>query len=201
MSSSRADAYDDYDDGYSRRRSSGGGGGNTAVKVIAIIGVVVLLIAGACGGIGYMMFMSTKKAMVQMQQTVSKEMEKIQENQKQEQVAREAAESFVRELKENNIDGAYDLTSSGYKKRVKVEALKALAKKHAGLIEQFVSFTPDANANYAVPKTSIHYTARVFHQVEERFYELAVTVLLEEEEWLVESFTIAKENPAAKASK
>ena len=116
------DARDDYDDEDRPRRRprAESDPGNTTVKVIAIVGAVVLAIVVVCGGLAAVVVYTVSQAM----RSVSTNMQQFVKEASRWQEAQDTAETFLRELRRNDYDRAYALTSTAYRAQTSRKALE-----------------------------------------------------------------------------
>jgi hypothetical protein len=116
------DVRDDYDDEDRprRRRRAKSDSGNTTVKVIAIVGAVVIGIVIVCGGLTAFVMYAVSQAMT----SVSTNMQQLVKEASRWQEAQNAAETFLRELRRNDYDRAYELTSTAYRAKTSRKALE-----------------------------------------------------------------------------
>jgi hypothetical protein len=110
MPRERFEDDDDRDDRKSRR-GKGSGGGNTVGIVLGVLGGLFLLTLLGCGGCVYYVFTKGKEAFTDAIDT------------------NVTANAFVDNLKDNQIDVAYNTTSKGYQSRVSREQFNQLLKK------------------------------------------------------------------------
>jgi hypothetical protein len=94
--------------------------GNTTDKVIAIVGAIVLAIVVVCGGLAAVAVYSLSQAM----RSVSTNMQEFVKEASRWQEAQDTAETFLRELRRNDYDRAYALTSTAYRARTSRKALE-----------------------------------------------------------------------------
>jgi hypothetical protein len=116
------DVPDDYDDEDRprRRRRAGSDPGNTTVKVIAIVGAVVLGILVVCGGLAAVAVYAVSQAV----SNVSTNMQQFVKEASRWQEAQAAAEAFLRDVRQNDFDRAYQATSKAYRERTSRKALE-----------------------------------------------------------------------------
>jgi hypothetical protein len=140
MAHSRDDMRDDGDDDDRPRRRPRGGSdpGNTTVKIIAIVGAVVLAVVVVCGGLVAVAVYSVSKAM----SNVGKDMQQFVKEASRWQEAQDAAETFLRELRRNDYDRAYDLTSKAYRARTSRKALEEYVAKRPAVRSSSAMLVP-----------------------------------------------------------
>ena len=181
--------YDDYDDLDEPRPRSSSSGNKDLLLVLGIVGGVLLLIALVCGGLGIYVFYTVRKAATQMQQSIAANVEKIQQEQQRSEGAREFAQSFLQDLKDNEAEAAYKDTSANYQKKMSLEKFKALVKQRAKVIEQQLRLQPDPNTNPYGPNTVYRFTETILIHGEGT-YNLVIAVIKEGSQWKVDQFSI-----------
>src|SRR5579884_3500999 len=113
-------AYDDEEDRPRRRPRAGGDSGNATVKIVAIVGAVVLGVVVVCGGLAAVVAYALSQAATSVSHAmtnVSKSMEELAKEAGRWQEAQQAAEAFLRDLRKNDFDRAYQATSKAYRER------------------------------------------------------------------------------------
>jgi hypothetical protein len=185
----RSQRYDDYDDADEPRPRSSSSGNKDLVQVLGIIGGVLLLIALVCGGVGFYVFYTVRKAASKMQESIAANVEKMQQEQQRTEAARELAQSFVDDLKDNQATVAYEATSANYQKKMSLEKFKALVKQRAKVIEQQLHLQPDPNTNPFGPNTVYRFTETILIHGEGSF-NLVIAVISEGNQWKVDQFSI-----------
>jgi len=184
----RSRRYDEYDDtGEPRPRSSSGN--KDLLLVLGIVGGVVLLIALVCGGIGFYVFYTVRKTATKMQESIVANVEKMQQEQQRSEGAREFAQSFLQDLKDNQTDSAYEDTSANYQKKLSLEKFKALVKQREKVIAQQLHLQPDPNANPFGPNMVYRFTEMILIHGEGS-YNLVIAVIMEANQWKVDQFSI-----------
>jgi len=185
----RSRRYDEFDDaGEPQPRSSSGN--KDLLMVLGIVGGVLIVITLVCGGIGLYVFYSVRKAASQMQESIAANVEKMQQEQQRSEGAREFAQTFLQDLKDNQADAAYDATSANYQKKMSLEKFKALVKQREKVIAQQLRLQPDPNANPFGPNTVYRFTEMIMIHGE-GFYNLAIAVITEGNQWKVDQFSIS----------
>jgi hypothetical protein len=192
-----AEDYDDYDDRAQRPRSSSSGN-KELLLVFGIIGGVLLAIVLVCGGIGFYAFYSVRKAASQMQQSVVAKVEQVEKEQQRTEAAREFALSFLQQLKDHEIDAAYDDTSANYQKKTSLEKFKTLIKQREQVIQQQMMLHPDPNMNPVGPNSVYRFTEMVLVHGEGS-YNLVIAVIMEGNQWKVDQFSITTNTANSKA--
>jgi len=180
MARSRRDDDDYYD-----RPAPSGGGGKTAITIIGIIGGVILLVAAVCGGLGYYMVVSMKKAVSQM--TSEMEKQKQAEANSDRGKAKKFVEQFMQEVIGNRPDAAYKMTTADYQERVTSKQFTAFIKKYAAYLKQPSFLSED----YTTSNTGSTFTfTEVLSAQGEGIKNLSITVVKNGEGWKVDQFTI-----------
>jgi outer membrane murein-binding lipoprotein Lpp len=141
MARSRDDVRDDYDDEDERprrRRRAESDQGNTSVKVMAIIGAIVLGVLVVCGGLAAVVAYSVSQAV----KGVSTSMQQLAKEVGRWQEAQDAAETFLREVRRNDYDRAYELTSKAYRERVTRKGLEEYVAKWPAIRSSNATLVP-----------------------------------------------------------
>ena len=191
--------YDEDDDREPARLRSSSSGNREVLLVLGIIGGVVLLIALVCGGVAFYVVHSVRKAASRMQESVAANVDRIQQEQQRNEGAREFAQSFLQDLKDNQVDAAYEDTSAGYQKKMSLEKFKAMVKQRSSVIEQQLRLQPDPNTNPLGPNSVYRFTEMILIHGE-GFYNLVIAIIMEGTQWKVEQFSITP-NTANKNSR
>ncbi|HLW64920.1 MAG TPA: hypothetical protein VKS79_06325 [Gemmataceae bacterium] len=192
-----SDRYDDYDDRAERPRSSPSGN-KDLLLVFGIIGGVLLVVVLVCGGIGFYVIYSIRKAASQMQQSVLAKVEQVEKEQQRTEAAREFGQSFLQDLKNGETDTAYDNTSANYQKKTSLEKFKALVKQRQRVIEQQVTLQPDPNMNPLGPNSIYRFKEMILIHGE-GFYNLVIAVTTEGDNWKVDQFSMTANTANDKA--
>ena len=116
----RDESYDDEDDRPRRRPRADSDSGNVAVKIVAILGVVFLGLALICGGTAAVVWYAVNRTVA----SVGQNMQQFVKEAGRWQEAQEAAEAFLRALRQNDFDRAYQATSKAYRERTSRKALE-----------------------------------------------------------------------------
>ena len=184
------DDDDDYEDRPPRKRPSSDGGG-TAVKVLAVIGAVLLGVALVCGGIiAYLVYVANQ-ARQEMMQQLNQQMDKMREEQAKQQAeaaqtdrgqASKFADSFLREIRDNQLDTAYQATTADYQKRVSRKDFEALVARSAGL----KWFAPGFEAGPNEPVAGNRFVFRFTAPADGKIWHPSLTVVKDGLNWKVD---------------
>jgi hypothetical protein len=131
--------YDDDEDDYDDRPPpppKSEGGGRTAITIVAIVGAVVVVIVLICGGAAAVVGYSIYSGMHSFANKVEKFGEQAQQQQASQEDSKRAAEAFLRDLRNNRLDSAYQSTSATYQKRLTRKDFDAFVTAHAALKTQ-----------------------------------------------------------------
>jgi hypothetical protein len=119
-------------------------GSNTAVKIVAIIGGVIVVIVASCGVLGYFGIKAVKE-------TVGKTMEAVEAWSQDMMQSQAEADHFLNEIQTDNLEGAYQSTTEGFKKRMTQKAFDDLVKKHPALKEPATNKGVPPNSQVSPP--------------------------------------------------
>ncbi len=193
MARRRVDDYEndyDYDDRPPRKKS-GSDGGNTAVKIIAILGAVFLGIVVVCGGvIGYFVYVANRARQEVMQQ-LNQQMDKMREEQARQQAeaaktdrgqASQFAGSFLKQIRDNDLDGAYRETTADYQKRVPRKDFELFVLKSPGL----KWFAPNFEPAPGEPTAGNRFVFRFTAPAEGKIWHPFLTVVKDGANWKVD---------------
>ena len=112
------DEDEDDDDDFEaprKRRSKKGKEKSSTTTILIVVGVVVVVLVLACGGIGWYVVSSTKKAINEIAGQVD---------------SSEEAENFLDKLSTEQTQAAYDSTTPAFKTSMTKEQFAQLVKKH-----------------------------------------------------------------------
>jgi hypothetical protein len=185
----RSPRYDEYDDIEEPRPRSSSSGNKDLLLVLGIVGGVLIVITLVCGGIGLYVFYSVRKAASNVQQSIAASVEKMQQEQQRSEGAREFAQSFLQDLKDNQTDAAYEDTTANYQKKMSLDKLKAMVKQREQVIAQQLRLQPDPNANPLGPNTVYRFTETILVHGDGS-YNLMIAVVMEANQWKVDQFSI-----------
>jgi predicted metalloprotease len=126
------DRDDDYEDDRPPPAKQGGGGG-TAVKIVAIVGAVVVVIVLICGGAVAIIGYSIYSGVHGFANKVEKMADQAQQQQNSQEESKRFAEGFLRDVRNNRLDSAYQSTSAAYQKRVSRKDFETFLTTHPGV--------------------------------------------------------------------
>jgi hypothetical protein len=192
MARRRPDDYedDDYDDRPPRRKP-GSDGGSSALKIIALIGGILVAVLLVCGGLAAFFFYTVFRTAKDMQQQMVQQLDKMQQEQSKREAeeaktdrgqASKFAESFLKEIRDGQLDAAYQATTADYQKRVPRKDFELLVLKSPGLKWFAPRFETDLNAPAAGNRFVFRFTA----PAEGKVWHPSLTVVKDGLNWKVD---------------
>src|SRR5262245_56796168 len=159
------------------------GSGSNTVLIVSIVGGIVLVVALGCGGLIYVVVVGKRT----MSQAVSSAMQMAMDVQN----AMAAAQSFVDDLTQGQLDAAYAQTTRAYQERVSREQFGELIAKHPAFKKGTHDLAPPNNFNTA----TVRFTSTVTGP-DGATATCTLQLKKEDEQWKVDRFSVGDEGEA-----